>query len=121
MSQCQINQMNQINQINQISQDLGFVFDVVSSFCCFSLYKKSVKRKVHRSVLQARCCPESVVDVENPFAVNHVFVFFIVHLVRLANSHRRTLLLHATAELHAMFLFLTVRPPRQSRRSFTKK
>lgn len=82
----------QINQINQIDQDLDFVFDVVCSSSCKSF------ACVFGALVQT-----CTLTQEN------------------AATACYCMLLHATAECSVLFLFLTVRPRRQSRKSFTKK
>ena len=85
-------QINQINQTNQIDQDLDFVFDVVCSSSCKSF------ACVFGALVQT-----CTLTQEN------------------AATACYCMLLHATAECSVLFLFLTVRPRRQSRKSFTKK
>ena len=82
----------QINQINQIDQDLDFVFDVVCSSSCKSF------ACVFGALVQT-----CTITQEN--------------VVTAATAYYCMLLLSALF----LFLFLTVRPRRQSRKSFTKK
>ena len=92
----------QINQINQIDQDLDFVFDVVCSSSCKSF------ACVFGALVQT-----CTITQENVVTAATAYYCMLLH----ATACYCMLLLSALF----LFLFLTVRPRRQSRKSFTKK
>ena len=89
----------QINQINQIDQDLDFVFDVVCSSSCKSF------ACVFGALVQTCTLTQENVATACYSMLQHATACYCM------------LLLSALF----LFLFLTVRPRRQSRKSFTKK
>ena len=68
------------------------------------ILQKTVKRKMHRSLPRARCCPESVVDIWSPFGCNSFASVFgaLVQTCTLTQENAATacycMLLHATSE-----------------------